>query len=113
MPKPAVQIGARIRTFRIAAGMTQDRLAERVGVGAGQVVSRWERGLQVPRLDTATGIADSLGVAVDALARDTGVEVNPAGDREQVVRLLPALTDDQVAAVLALVTTLVRPPSGK
>ena len=107
MSKAAAVIGPRIKELRENAGLTQDGLAEVVGVGAGQVVSRWERGLQVPRLDTAMAIAAALGVKVDALTGDdVEVHANPSGTRDRVRRLLNELPDGQVDAILALVKKL-------
>lgn len=43
-----VDLGDRIRTGREAAGLSQEELAEKVGV-TGRTVSNWERGVRNPR----------------------------------------------------------------
>lgn len=60
------RIGANIRTLRERAGMTQDDLAVKAGVTC-PAVSKWERGLAYPRMDTLVLLADIFGVTTDAL----------------------------------------------
>ena len=52
-----------ITTARLAAGLTQSQLAERIGVAA-QHVGRWERGERKPKIDALIRIADALGCDV-------------------------------------------------
>lgn len=49
-----------IATARLAAGLTQSQLAERIGVAA-QHIGRWERGERNPKIDALIRIADALG----------------------------------------------------
>lgn len=55
-----------IRTARIAAGMTQQQLADALGV-AQQSVTRWETGAREPRVSTLRRIAAVLGCDLSAL----------------------------------------------
>lgn len=55
-----------IRAARIAAGMTQQQLADALGV-AQQSVTRWETGEREPRVSTLKRIAAVLGCDVTAL----------------------------------------------
>ena len=55
-----------IRTARIAAGMTQQQLADSLGV-AQQSVTRWETGEREPRVSTLKRIAAVLGCDLSAL----------------------------------------------
>ena len=59
-------IGSNIRKLRTAAGLTQDRLSERLFVTQ-QTVSNWERGTSRPDLDQLEAIAGALGTDVTAL----------------------------------------------
>lgn len=52
-----------ISAARLAAGLTQSQLAERIGV-APQHVGRWERGERKPKVDALIRIADALGCDV-------------------------------------------------
>jgi transcriptional regulator with XRE-family HTH domain len=98
-------VGERIRALRKAAGLSQERLAERAGlhytyIGA---VERAERNVT---LDTLVRIANGLGVAVGDFFPSTN-----ATRSAQVARILAGLelSDDQVVdAVGELVTRLSR-----
>ena len=55
-----------IRAARIAAGMTQQQLADALGI-AQQSVTRWETGEREPRVSTLKRIAAVLGCDLSAL----------------------------------------------
>lgn len=60
--------GNLLRQYRLAAGLTQEALAERAGVSS-KAVSELERDPdRTPRLDTVTLLADALGVDADTRA---------------------------------------------
>ena len=75
-------IGANIQATRQAAGLTQEQLAEAVGVSR-QTVTKWESGETSPDLEHAAALADALGCTVDALANfdsaGTGIGAPPRG----------------------------------
>jgi transcriptional regulator with XRE-family HTH domain len=56
--------GALIREARGYAGLTQAELATRLGTTQ-SVVSRWERGADIPRVDTLGRILQGCGFEVD------------------------------------------------
>ena len=56
----------RVREFRTAAGMTQQQLAEKLGVSA-QAVSKWENNSASPDVYLLPQIAELLKTSVDAL----------------------------------------------
>lgn len=58
--------GARLREMRIARGLTQPEIAERVGTSASNI-SDLERGIKVPTLTTVARLADALGCNVTEL----------------------------------------------
>ena len=60
------QIGENIANLRRANGMTQEKLAEIVGVSA-QSVSKWETGTTMPDIMLLPVLADIFGVTVDAM----------------------------------------------
>src|SRR5262249_13211803 len=63
---------ALLRRLRLAAGLTQEALAERAGLSA-RAVSDLERdATRTPRLDTVTLLADALGLAPEQRARLRG-----------------------------------------
>ena len=63
---PELTIGKNIRRLRLVKEMTQEELAERVGV-TGQAVSRWERGECCPDITLLPGLANLFGVTTDEL----------------------------------------------
>lgn len=64
-------LGKRISKYRRAAGLTQERLADRLSV-APETVSRMERGVNAPSVVTLGKIAGLLGVGVhDLFSQET------------------------------------------
>ena len=59
-------MGKRIAAARKAKGLTQDQLAEKLGVTA-QAVSKWENDLSCPDISTLPALADIFNVTVDEL----------------------------------------------
>lgn len=55
-----------ITAARMAAGLTQGQLAERIGCTQ-KDVSRWERGVYSPRIDVLVKMAGALGCSLEAL----------------------------------------------
>ncbi|MFD7994562.1 helix-turn-helix domain-containing protein [Streptomyces mexicanus] len=63
------RVGDRLREQRRAAGLSQQALAERVGLDK-QAISKIENAHQSPRLDTLWRLAGALGVTVGTLTDD-------------------------------------------
>ncbi len=61
-----IKIGGNIRKLRAQNGMTQERLAEYLGVSP-QAISRWESETCYPDLEMLPGIASFFGVSIDEL----------------------------------------------
>lgn len=59
-------LGKRVAACRKKLGITQDRLAEQLGVTA-QAVSKWENDLSCPDIATLPKLAEIFGISVDAL----------------------------------------------
>ena len=64
-----LQLYGKIQARRKALGMSQEELAQRMGVSR-QSVTKWETGLSAPDLDRLVELADTLGVSLDFLLRD-------------------------------------------
>ena len=71
-------IGKRIAWLRKERGLTQDQLAERVGVTA-QAVRKWENDNSCPDISILPRIAEVLGVSTDML-----LGVSPVAERSAV-----------------------------
>lgn len=79
MPRPAepeVQIARRVRSQRRTLGLTQQELAQELGV-THQHVSRIEGGHAVPSLELLVKLSRRLGVSTDYLL--TGKQAAPLG----------------------------------
>ena len=59
-------IGRRIAENRKRLGMTQDQLAEKLGVTA-QAVSKWENAQSCPDITMLPRLAEIYGISTDAL----------------------------------------------
>ena len=73
-------IGRRIQALRKERGMTQEMLAEKIGVSA-QAVSKWENGYSCPDISVLPTLAAVLGITVDELL--SGVSAEATDDGEQ------------------------------
>lgn len=62
MGKLQLQFGKRVRQIRRQRDMTQEQLAEAVGVSA-EFISNVERGINAPSFDTLEKLAEALNVA--------------------------------------------------
>ena len=58
-----------IKALREARGLTQEQLAEKIGVSI-ETISSIERGIKMPRLQNFVAIANQLGVSADELLQD-------------------------------------------
>jgi len=85
-------IGENIQRFRKEAHLSQEELAEQVGV-ARQTVAKWENGTTVPDIYACMTMADVFEISLDALAMEKK-HPNPAkhmfgavriGERGQIV----------------------------
>ncbi len=61
-------IGETIASFRKQKGMTQNELAEKMNV-TDKAVSKWERDLSCPDINTISKLADILDVSVEELLK--------------------------------------------
>ena len=61
-----ILIAETIRANRKAAGLTQEQLAEAMGVTVG-AVSKWESGATTPDLSSILELAALFGISVDVL----------------------------------------------
>ena len=60
------RLGENIAALRRTAGLTQETLADRIGVTS-QAVSKWERQLSCPDVSLLPAMAEVFGVAIDDL----------------------------------------------
>ena len=71
-----VELGKRIRAARLAAGLTQEQLAERINLSSGHC-AHVERGSTKVSLAALVDIANALNTTPDALLIDSNKEITP------------------------------------
>lgn len=84
-----MELGKKIRQLRFKAGLTQEQLAEKLGIGA-QAVSKWENAVAMPDITTLPLLAEVFGVSIDDLF-DLTVEqrLNRVENRLDIEKELP------------------------
>jgi transcriptional regulator with XRE-family HTH domain len=85
--------GVLVRDARRLAGLTQSELASRLGTTQ-SVVSRWERGLDVPRVDTLARVLQACGFEADLTFRR-----RDDVDRAQIIGALSQSPEDRLVTV--------------
>ena len=65
-----MDIGQRIKQFRLSQGMTQEQFGKLFGAGKG-LVSRWENGLSIPSPKRIKAIANYMGTTPGDLIINT------------------------------------------
>ncbi len=99
-------IGARIKYLRRGRGLTQEQIAERTGLSV-NYLSRIERGLENPTLDTLLGLAKALKVEpLDLFTFDH--EADSKRLRRVLAHLVSEARDDQLSQVTKVLRALLR-----
>jgi len=110
-PDIAALVRRRLRALRTGAGLTQEQLGARCGLGASEV-SKYESGRKVPTLPTVGRLAVALGVSPAALVQEPAdgvaedalsmqvARVRLVGEAKvaEVVRVLQALLHEDEAS---------------
>lgn len=79
-------LGEKIQEQRKLKGLTQDELAEKLGVTA-QAVSKWERGTSMPDVALLPEIANIFGITIDSLfsnEKEPEVQMVPVENRKKI-----------------------------
>lgn len=61
-----MELGKKIKQLRFKAGLTQEQLGEKLGIGA-QSVSKWENAVAMPDITLLPLLAEIFGVSIDDL----------------------------------------------
>ena len=84
-----MELGKKIRQLRFKAGLTQEQLAEKLGIGA-QSVSKWENAVAMPDISALPLLAEIFGVSIDDLFDLTAEQrLNRIENRMDVEEELP------------------------
>ncbi len=85
-----MELGKKIKQLRFKAGLTQEQLAEKLGIGA-QSVSKWENAAAMPDITTLPILAEVFGVSIDDLFDITTEQrLNRIENRMEAEEELPA-----------------------
>ena len=94
-------IGTRIKAGRVAAGLTQERLAEKVGISS-TYLSAIECNVKDPKLATFIKIANAIGASADDLLADVlnVKQYEQYIEREERIRKLPLNEQNKIYRIL-------------
>lgn len=99
-------LGARIKSLRRGRGLTQEQVAERTGLSV-NYLSRIERGLENPTLDTLLGLAKALKAEpLDLFTFEH--EADAKRLRQLLARLVGEAREDQLSQMTKVLRALLR-----
>ena len=99
-PLSSKEIGAKVKLLRKHAGMTQERLAELVGVSF-QQIQKYENGSTKLNTDKLQQVASALKVPASAFFDEDTYEKSPLSDREKkLVKAFRNLEDEELQECL-------------
>ena len=92
----SIEIGEKVRLLRKHAGLTQEKLAELVGVSY-QQIQKYEAGSTMLNTEKLQLVASALKVPTSAFFEDDTYEKSPLSDREKkLVKAFRTLDDEGV-----------------
>lgn len=103
MDRLAGAVGRAIARNRMAAGLTQEQVAEALGIG-NEAVSRIERGLVMPNVARLMELADTFGCDVADLL--TEVSARPGDQAKHLARMLSKVTSRDREMIVEMVERL-------
>ena len=101
-----VAIGSRLREARSMVKLTQEQLAEKVGIGT-TYISDIERGAKFPSLSLFIRIVDALGVSSDFILRGE-IEAGKSCVYDDITKKLDGLTPKQRLGVAELIDAYIK-----
>ena len=101
-------LGAMIAELRKQHGMTQLELAEKMGV-TDKAVSKWERDLSCPDINSIPNLAEILGVSVEELMqtkKEVGAPVSKVAEIMEIAPKAVAMAMGIAVTVLTILNAL-------
>ena len=74
LTKPRHKRGEHLMSLRLNAGLSQEELAQRIGVPQ-QTIAFWERTGKAPRSEVLPQLAEALGVTIETLLSENGAKI--------------------------------------
>ena len=98
-------LGTIIAQLRKEKGMTQLELAEKMGV-TDKAVSKWERDLSCPDINSLPTLAEILGVSVDDLMQIKKEASEPVSKVSEIIDIAPKAVAMAMGVAVAVLTTM-------
>ena len=99
-------IGIRIKKIRNSKELTQEKLAELVGINS-KYLSSIERGKENPTLNTVLKLAESLNVNPNEIFQDISIE-NPQNLKRRINTLLKRADEDQLQGIYEILSRILK-----
>ena len=80
-----MEIGEKLREARVAAGQTQEKVAETIGVSR-QTISNWENNRSYPDIISVLSLSDLYHVSLDTLLKEDQGMIAPLEESTNVVK---------------------------
>ena len=98
-------LGTMIAELRKQHGMTQLELAEKMGV-TDKAVSKWERDLSCPDINSLPNLAQILGVSVEELMQIKKEADTPTGKANEILDIAPKAVAMAMGIAVTVLTIL-------
>ena len=98
-------LGTMIAELRKQHGMTQLELAEKMGV-TDKAVSKWERDLSCPDINSIPNLAQILGVSVEELMQIKKEASQPENNLAQILQIAPKAVAMAMGIAVTVLTVL-------
>ena len=98
-------LGTMIAELRKQHGMTQLELAEKMGV-TDKAVSKWERDLSCPDINSLPALAEILGVSVEELMQIKKEAEAPVSKVSEIVEIAPKAVAMAMGIAVTVLTVL-------
>ena len=98
-------LGTMIAELRKQHGMTQLELAEKMNV-TDKAVSKWERDLSCPDINSLPKLAEILGVSVDELMQSKKEAAEPVSKVQEIMDVAPKAVAMAMGIAVAALTVL-------
>lgn len=98
-------LGTMIAELRKQQGMTQLELAEKMGV-TDKAVSKWERDLSCPDINSLPNLAGVLGVSVEELMQIKKEAEAPVSKKEEILEIVPKAVAMAMGVAVTVLTVL-------
>ena len=102
LTKPRPSIGKHLMELRVNAGLSQEDLAQRIGVPQ-QTIAFWEQSDKPPRSEVLLDLGNALGVRVETLLNEKAVVKRNGGPKGKLRKIfeetsnLPRRQQDKIA----------------